>query len=272
MTLKDKRIAALGGTSGIGLAVAQAALEEGASVVVASRKQADVDSAQAKLALQSPSRIAAQVVDVTSEENLVSITLYNGMLYGALWEFQPLGTGTAILVATTATALILRLPAARFLECIIQTWRQTRATLLTVMSMVGLAYLMNYSGLNYTIGKGVASLGSLFVVLAPFLGWLAVALSGTDAAGNALFGNLQVIAARQLSLDPVLFAATNSSGGVLGKMISAQNIATGCSVTELCANEGAVFTRTVPHSIALTAMLGALVAAQQFLVPWIIPH
>jgi len=167
MTLKDKRIAALGGTSGIGLAVAQAALEEGASVVVASRKQADVDSAQAKLALQSPSRIAAQVVDVTSEENLVSITLYNGMLYGALWEFQPLGTGTAILVATTATALILRLPAARFLECIIQTWRQTRATLLTVMSMVGLAYLMNYSGLNYTIGKGVASLGSLFVVLAP---------------------------------------------------------------------------------------------------------
>jgi lactate permease len=160
----------------------------------------------------------------------------------------------------------------RLVACARQTWRQTRFTMLTVVLMLGLAYLMNYSGLNYTIGLGVSSMGAWFVLLSPFLAWLAVALSGSDASGNALFGNLQVVAAHQLGLDPVLFAATNSSGGVMGKMISPQNIATGCSVTELCADEGAVFRRTFPHSIVLTAVLSVLVAAQQFLVPWVIPR
>ena len=140
------------------------------------------------------------------------------------------------------------------------------------MLIVGLAYLMNYSGLTYTLGLGVASVGLLFVVLSPFLGWVAVLLSGSDTSGNALFGNLQVVAANQLHLDPVLFAATNSSGGVMGKMISPQNIATGVAVTALKGQEGRVFQRTFPHSIALTLLLGILVAIQQFAIPWIIPH
>ena len=105
------------------------------------------------------------------------------------------------------------------------------------MLIIGLAYLMNYSGLAYTLGHGVASTGYLFVLLSPFLGWVAVMLSGSDTSGNALFGNLQVVAARQLNLNPVLFAATNSSGGVMGKMISPQNIATGVSVTNLRATK-----------------------------------
>ena len=106
------------------------------------------------------------------------------------------------------------------------------------MLIIGLAYLMNYSGMAYTLGNGVASTGYLFVLLSPFLGWIAVMLSGSDTSGNALFGNLQVVAARQLNLNPVLFAATNSSGGVMGKMISPQNIATGVSVTNLKSQEG----------------------------------
>ena len=130
---------------------------------------------------------------------------------------------------------------------------------------------MNYSGLAYTLGAGVASVGGLFVILSPFLGWVAVFLSGSDTSGNALFGNLQVVAARQLNLNPVLFAAANSSGGVMGKMISPQNIATGVSVTDLKGREGDVFVRTFPHSIVLTIILGLLVAAQQYLIPWIIP-
>ena len=97
----------------------------------------------------------------------------------------------------------------------------------------------------------------LFVLLSPFLGWIAVFLSGSDTSGNALFGNLQVVAARQLGLNPVLFAATNSSGGVMGKMISPQNIATGVSVTDLKGQEGVVFARTFVHSIVLTLLLGA---------------
>jgi lactate permease len=130
---------------------------------------------------------------------------------------------------------------------------------------------MNYSGLAYTLGKAVASTGPLFVLLSPFLGWVAVLLSGSDTSGNALFGNLQVVAARQLNLDPILFAATNSSGGVMGKMVSPQNIATGVAVTRLKGKEGEVFARTFWHSILLTLFLGLLVAAQQYLIPWVIP-
>jgi len=140
-----------------------------------------------------------------------------------------------------------------------------------VMLIIGLAYLMNYSGLAYTLGQAAASTGHLFVLLSPFLGLVAVMLSGSDTSGNALFGNLQVVAARQLGLDPVLFAATNSSGGVMGKMISPQNIATGVSVTKMAGQEGVVFARTFVHSIALTIVLGLLVAVQQYLIPGIIP-
>jgi len=202
---------------------------------------------------------------------LISITLYNNKPYDAVWAFQPLGTGTAILLSAIITAVIVRLSPAAFLSCIAQTIRQCWLAVLTVMLIVGLAYLMNYSGLAYTLGKGVASTGHLFVLLSPFLGWIAVMLSGSDTSGNALFGNLQVVAARQLDLNPVLFAASNSSGGVMGKMISPQNIATGVSVTKMKGQEGVIFARTFIHSIVLTLLLGALIAVQQFLIPWVIP-
>jgi lactate permease len=201
----------------------------------------------------------------------ISITLYNGKPYDAIWAFQPLGTGTAILLAAVITALFVRLPPKAFFSCVALTIRQCWLAVVTVMLIVGLAYLMNYSGLAYTLGQGVASTGKLFVLLSPFLGWAAVMLSGSDTSGNALFGNLQVVAARQLDLNPVLFAATNSSGGVMGKMISPQNIATGVSVTNMAGKEGVVFARTFIHSVVLTILLGGLVAIQQFLIPWVIP-
>jgi lactate permease len=201
----------------------------------------------------------------------ISITLYNGKPYDAVWAFQPLATGTAILLAAIVTALLVRLPPKSFFSCVAETVRQCWLAVVTVMLIVGLAYLMNYSGLAYTLGKGAASTGGLFVLLSPFLGWIAVMLSGSDTSGNALFGNLQVVAARQLDLNPVLFAATNSSGGVMGKMISPQNIATGVSVTNMAGKEGAVFARTFVHSVVLTILLGALVALQQYVIPWVIP-
>ncbi len=204
--------------------------------------------------------------------NAVSITLYKNTPYAAIWDFQPLATGTAILVAALTTAALVKLPAAEFVRSAVATWKQIQIAVLTVMLIIGLAYLMNYSGLNYTLGLGVASVGPLFVFLSPFLGWVAVLLSGSDTSGNALFGNLQVVAANQLNLNPVLFAATNSSGGVMGKMISPQNLATGTSVTDLKGQEGVVFARTFPHSIVLTVLLGFLVALQQYVIPWIIPH
>jgi len=204
-------------------------------------------------------------------DKAVFITLYN-QPYGAIWDFQPLATGTAILVASIITALIVRLPASEFGAAIVDTWVQTRIAILTVATIVGLAYLMNYSGMNYTLGLAVASVGAFFPLVSAFLGWVAVFLSGSDTSGNALFGNLQVVAARQLNLNPILMAATNSSGGVMGKMISPQNISTGVATTELKGKEGVVFAKTFKHSILLTVLLGVLVWLQQNVLTWMIPH
>jgi lactate permease len=153
----------------------------------------------------------------------------------------------------------------------VRTIRQIWLAVVTVMLVVALAYVMNYAGLAYTLGLAVASSGHAFILLSPFLGWMAVFLSGSDTSGNALFGNLQVVAARQLHLNPLLFAATNSSGGVLAKMISPQNIATGISVTDLKGQEGAVLARTFVHSIVMTLILVVIVIVQQYVVPDIIP-
>ena len=204
-------------------------------------------------------------------DKMVSITLYNDKPYAAAYAFQPLGTGTAILLAALFTALLVRLPFAELGRCAVRTIRQIWQAVLTVMLIVGLAYVMNYSGLAYTLGLAVASTGHAFVLFSPFLGWIAVFLSGSDTSGNALFGNLQVVAARQLNLNPLLFAATNSSGGVMGKMISPQNIATGVSVTNLKGQEGSVLARTFVHSIVLTLVLVMIVIVQQYVVPGIIP-
>jgi lactate permease len=204
-------------------------------------------------------------------DNSISITLYNNKPYAAVWVFQPLATGTAILLAAIVTAAAFQLSPAGFFSCVGSTVRQIWLAVVTVCCIVGLAYLMNYSGLAYTLGLGVASAGGLFVLLSPFLGWVAVFLSGSDTSGNALFGNLQVVASKQLGLNPLLFAATNSSGGVMGKMISPQNIATGVSVTDLKGQEGLVFSRTFIHSVILTVLLGLLVALQQYVIPWVIP-
>jgi lactate permease len=204
-------------------------------------------------------------------DQAVAITLYHDKPYAAVWTFQPLGTGTAILLAAIITALAVGLSPAEFLRCAVRTIRQIWQAIVTVMLIVALAYVMNYSGLAYTLGLAVASTGHWFILFSPFLGWIAVFLSGSDTSGNALFGNLQVVAARQLQLNPLLFAATNSSGGVLGKMISPQNISTGVSVTDLKGKEGAVLARTFIHSIVLTLMLVVIVIIQQFVVPGIIP-
>jgi lactate permease len=204
-------------------------------------------------------------------DKAVSITLYKDKPYAAVWAFQPLATGTAILVAALITALLVRLPVGELAQCAVRTIRQLWQAVVTVMFIVALAYVMNYSGVAYTLGLAASSTGHAFILFSPFLGWIAVFLSGSDTSGNALFGNLQVVASRQLGLNPLLFAATNSSGGVLGKMISPQNIATGVSCTNLQGQEGAVLARTFVHSIVLTLVLVAIVIVQQYVVPGIIP-
>ncbi len=202
-------------------------------------------------------------------DNRVFITLF-GKPYAAIWAFKPLDTGTAILVANVIAALVFRISPAVYLGCVARTWRQIRLAVLTVALIMGLAFLMNYAGVTYTLGNAAAHLGLLFTVASAFLGWIAVALTGSDTSGNTLFGNLQVVAAKQLHLSPVLFAATNSSGGVMGKMISPQNMSTGAAVTVLKGQEGLIFRQTFKHSVVLTLLVALIAVLKQFVFPWVI--
>ncbi len=214
----------------------------------------------------------AQAIQWPGLHNEVFITLYERP-YAAIWNFQPFATGTAILVTALLTMLATGMAFSKFLEAVATAWKQILLPALTVMAIVGLAYLMNYSGLTYTLGKTVAMTGIFFPLLSAFLGWIAVFLSGSDSSGNALFGNLQVVAANQSvpPLSPVLMAATNSSGGCFAKMISPQNIATGVAISGLQGQEAGIFRRTFIHSLVFTALLSILVWLQQFVFPWMIP-
>jgi lactate permease len=215
--------------------------------------------------------VGQQIIKWPGLHNATFLTLYNKP-YAALYTFQPLGTGTAILVSLIITALILRVSPSMFFLALADTWKQLRFAILTVMLIVGLAYLFNYSGIAYTLGLAVSSVGAIFPFFSAFLGWIACFLSGSDTSSNALFGNLQVVAARKLNLSPVLMASTNSTGAVMSKMISPQNVTTGVSTTTLVGKEGLVIRRTFLHSIILAALMGLLALAQQYILTGMIPH
>ena len=202
--------------------------------------------------------------------NAIFITLYQ-KAYGAIYLFQPLAAGTAALTATLITALVFRVGLRELLGAGRKTLRQLRLPALTVSLIVALAYLYNYSGMAYTLGAALAGLGRLFPLVSGFLGWVACFLSGSDTASNLLFGNLQVAAAHQIGVNPVLLAATNSSGAVTGKMISPQNVAVGVTTVGLAGQEGHVVRSTFWHSILLAAGLSALAFAQAYWLRWMVP-
>ena len=132
-------------------------------------------------------------------------------------------------------------------------------------------YLYNYSGMAYTLGAAFAQVGPAFPLLSGFLGWIACFLSGSDTASNLLFGNLQVAAAHQLHLSPILLAATNSCGAVAGKMISPQNIAIGVTTVGLVGQEGKVLRSAFWHSILLAALISLIAFTQAYWLTWMIP-
>ncbi|MGH9729419.1 MAG: L-lactate permease, partial [Candidatus Acidiferrales bacterium] len=189
----------------------------------------------------------------------------------ARYAFQPLATGTAVFVATILAALCLRSRPKVFAQAGAKTLRQLRIPGLTVVIIVALAYLYNYSGMTYTLGAALARVGGFFPLVSSYLGWVACFLSGSDTASNLLFGNLQVAAAHQLHLNPVLLAATNSSGGVTGKMISPQNIAVGVTTVGLIGEEGKVLRSMFWHSIIFATAVGLLTFAQAHWLSWMVP-
>ena len=139
--------------------------------------------------------------------------------------------------------------------------------------MVGLAYVTRYSGMDTVLGLSLTGTGVLFPFFGTLLGWLGVALTGTDAGSNALFGNLQAVTATQLGLSPILMGAANSTGGVMGKMIDAQSIVVASTATNWFGHEGSILRFVFWHSIALACLVGLLVMAQAYvLTGMIVPH
>jgi lactate permease len=209
-------------------------------------------------------------IAVPGLHNAVYIALYQ-KTYGAIYNFQPLAAGTAALTATFIAALLLRASPRIFVRSGLVTLRQLLLPGLTVMLIVGLSYTYNYSGMAYTLGAALAGIGKWFPLASGFLGWVACFLSGSDTASNLLFGNLQVAAGHQLGIDPVLLAATNSSGAVTGKMISPQNIAVGVTTVGLAGKEGEILRGIFWYSLAFAAVLSLLALAQAYVLRWMVP-
>lgn len=180
--------------------------------------------------------------------------------YAALYNLNWLSAGgTACALATIAAAITFRVSVKDYFKLLLAVLKQLSFSLLTIASVLGLSYLMNYSGATTTLGRAFAVTGVFFPFFSAMLGWLAVFLTGSDTSANALFGNLQVVTANSLNLDPVLMASANSAGGVMGKMISLQSLAVAVAATGMSrTEEGKLFRFTLGHSIFLASLLGLL--------------
>ncbi len=193
--------------------------------------------------------------------------------YAAIFTWNWLSaSGTACFLATIVAALFLRVSPGQFAGIYVATFKQLKFALLTIASMLGLAYLMNYSGMTSTLGLALAATGGLFPFFSAVVGWMGVFLTGSDTSANALFGNLQVVTANALGLNPVLTASVNSAAGVMGKMISVQSIAVAVAATGMSSDdESRLFRFTIKHSVMLMIVMGFVAMAYAYVVPGWVP-
>jgi lactate permease len=181
-------------------------------------------------------------------------------------------SGTACFLATIVAALLLRVSPGKFVGLYAATFNQLKFAMLTIASMLGLAYLMNYSGMTSTLGLALATTGGLFPFFSAVVGWLGVFLTGSDTSANALFGNLQVVTANALGLNPVLTASVNSAAGVMGKMISVQSIAVAVAATGMTSDdESRLFRFTIKHSVMLMMVMGVVAMLYAYVFPGWVP-
>jgi lactate permease len=190
-----------------------------------------------------------------------------------LFKFNWLAAaGTLMLIAGLITIPVIGISPAKAFRAYLDTYRQLAAAILTVMAVLGLAYVMNASGQTAALGTWMAGAGAAFAVLSPILGWLGVAVTGSDTSSNSLFGALQVSAAKEVGLSPALMAAANSSGGVLGKMISPQNLAIAAAAVGMSGKEGHIFRQIVGWSLGFLAFMCVIVYLQSTAVlSWMLP-
>jgi lactate permease len=189
-------------------------------------------------------------------------------IYDVAW-LSSVGTGTFF--SGCIVAPLLGLSFGQTLRVFWRTVLRLRSSVAAILAMLGLGYITRYSGMDATLGMAMAHTGALFPMFGTLIGWLGVALSGTDAGSNALFGSLQMITANKLGLSPVLMGAANSAGGVMGKMIAAQSLVIACAVTGQVGKEGALFRAVMKHSIALAVLVGLLVMMYAYIFPGAVP-
>jgi glycolate permease/lactate permease len=182
--------------------------------------------------------------------------------------------GTLVLFASGIAFLIMMAfgaPPAAFPLTFARTLRQLKLPIVTIAFILSIATVMNYSGMTSSMALALAATGVLFPFFSAFIGMLGVFLTGSDTSSNTLFGPLQATTARVSGLDPILTAATNSSGGVMGKMISPQNLSVGAAGVGAVGREGEIFRRVVGHSLVLTSLMGLLAMLQAYVFPWMVP-
>jgi len=177
-------------------------------------------------------------------------------------------TGTGILIAAIVAGLVMGLSVSKMVQTYGRTLKLVRYSLLTIAAMLALGFTTKGAGLDATLGLAFAHTGYLYPFFGAMLGWLGVALTGSDTSSNVLFGNLQKITAEQLGLSPVLMASANSAGGVMGKMIDAQSIVVASTATQWYGHEGEILRYVFFHSLALAALMGLLVMAQAYVYPF----
>jgi lactate permease len=180
-------------------------------------------------------------------------------------------TGTSLILVGIVSGLLFGLSFGELFKTFMNTLKRIRMSLLTISAMLALGFMTRYSGLDASMGLAFASTGFLFPFFSPLLGWLGVALTGSDTSSNVLFGGLQKVSAEQLGISPILACASNSSGGVMGKMIDAQSIVVAGVATGQQGHEGEILRGVFWHSLALACLVGVVVFLQAYVFPWIIP-
>jgi lactate permease len=195
-----------------------------------------------------------------------------GVPIPAVYKLEVLGAaGTAILLAALATKFIVKISWREWATTFVDTCKELKLPILTIMAVVGFAYVINSSGMSTTLGMLIAKTGSFFPFFSPVLGWLGVFITGSDTSANLLFSGLQKVSALSADMNPLLALAANSSGGVTGKMISPQSIAVACAAVGLAGKESDLFRFTIKHSMFLILIVCILTFLQSNILSWMIP-
>lgn len=196
----------------------------------------------------------------------------NGRPMAAEFKLELLGAaGTAIFLATIITMFIYRVSFIQWLRTLWETVQEMKFSILTVMSVIGFAYIANYSGLSSTLGRSLSLTGFLFPLFSPIIGWLGVFITGSDTSANLLFGNLQKVTADRVGMEPVLALAANTTGGGTAKMISPQSIAIASAAVGLNGRESELLRFTFKHSVILLIAICVLTYLQSNILAWMVP-